>query len=241
MPGARIRLGFNCDHVATLRQARKEGFPDPVEASRNALAAGADQITAHLREDRRHIQESDLHRLRECGAPINLEMALAEEIVRFAEELRPHSACLVPERREELTTEGGLDVRGEEARIAAVADRLRKKGVRVSLFVDPETAQIEAAHRVGADAVELHTGPYARAFVSGDFEDELARLVRAAEAVRKVGLSLHAGHGLDRVNLSSVLSLPGLVEVNIGFSIVARAVFVGLEAAIREIRRSLDA
>lgn len=232
---ARIRFGFNCDHVATLRQARREGFPDPVEAARIALEAGADQITAHLREDRRHIQEDDLLRLKALAVPINLEMAAEEDVLRFALELRPPRACLVPERREEITTEGGLDVAGDTGRIAETTRRLSEAGVSVSHFIDPDPRQVESAAAAGAAAVELHTGPYAR----GEAGAKEA-LVSAAHAARETGVELHAGHGLDKDNLPGVLDLPGLAEVNIGFAVVARALFVGLAEAVGEIRRILD-
>ncbi len=234
--GGPVRLGFNCDHVATLRQARREGIPDPIEAGRVALGAGADQITAHLREDRRHIQEDDLRRMKAAGWPINLEMAARKEILDFALDLRPFAACLVPERREEVTTEGGIDAHADSARLAEFARALGGAGIRVSFFVDPDPAQVEAAARCGANCVELHTGPYARK-AAGARE----RLAIAARAAGSHGLELHAGHGLDRENLSGVRDLPGLAEVNIGFSILARAVFVGLSEAITEVRRALDA
>lgn len=230
----RIRLGFNCDHVATLRQARREGFPDPVAAARAALGAGADQITAHLREDRRHIQEDDLRRMKAEGMPINLEMAARAEMVRFAVELAPHAACLVPERREELTTEGGLDAKGDAERLADAAAGLRAAGIRVSFFLDADPAQIAAAKACGARCVELHTGPYARREPGAR-----ARLDAAAREVVAAGMELHAGHGLDRENLAGVLDLPDLAEVNIGFSIIARSIEVGISRAVREIREAL--
>ncbi|RMH55686.1 MAG: pyridoxine 5'-phosphate synthase [Candidatus Hydrogenedentota bacterium] len=232
-----IRLGVNIDHVATLRQARREGVPDILEAAEAAMKGGADGITMHLREDRRHVQDEDLPRIA-SRFPLNLEMAATEEMTKIAlKDPLPVSACLVPERREELTTEGGLDVAGNCERIATVVRTLKGAGIRVSLFIDPDPIQVEAAASVNADAVELHTGRYAR--TPNEAEREVLR--ESAAATVAAGLHLHAGHGLDLNNVGFVAALPDLEELNIGFSIVARAVFVGLEEAVREMRRAIDA
>ena len=235
-----MRLGVNIDHVATLRQARGTPYPDPCEAAREALAGGADFITLHLREDRRHIQDADVYRLRQqLTVKMNLEMAVTEQMVGIACEVRPADCCLVPERREELTTEGGLDVAGARDRIARAVARLADAGVRVSLFIDPDPLQLEAAARSGAPVVELHTGAYAQ--LTGDArENELARLHRAARQAAELGLVVNAGHGLHRDNLAPIAALPGVEELNIGHAIVARAVFVGMRTAVAEVRRAMD-
>lgn len=231
----RRSLGVNVDHVATLRQARGEEQPDPVAAAALAELHGADQVTVHLREDRRHIQERDLELLvRTVKTRLNLEMAATGEMAAIAERYRPRWCTLVPERREEVTTEGGLDAAGGEGALGPYVARLRAAGIRVSLFVDPDLRQVEAACRCGADAVELHTGPYCRAFARGDHDGELAALGRAAAHGRLLGLRVFAGHGLDLRNIVPVLSIPAVEEFNIGHSIVARAVFVGLPAAVSE-------
>jgi pyridoxine 5-phosphate synthase len=231
----------NVDHVATLRQARGVTYPDPVEAALIAESAGADGITVHLREDRRHIQAHDVEVMRRrLRVTLNLEMAVTERMVAFALHVRPHAACLVPERREELTTEGGLDVVAHRARVREAVGRLQGAGVRVSLFVDPDPAQLAAAAEVGAPAVELHTGDYANAWVTAGAERQLERLrAAAAEAVR-LGLEVHAGHGLTLANVGPVAALPDVVELNIGHSIVARAVFVGMAAAVREMKAAIE-
>ncbi len=237
----RVALGVNVDHVATLRQARGVSYPDPVEAARIARAAGADGITVHLREDRRHIQEHDVERLRgEPNLSLNLEMAATPAMVGFACRVRPADVCLVPERREELTTEGGLAVAGHEAKLAPLVERLSLAEIRVSLFVDPDRRQVEAAHRVGAPVVELHTGRYcdARGAAQGA---ELEALRGAAERAGALGIRVHAGHGLTVANVVAVVRLPGLRELNIGHSIVARAVLVGMASAVREMRFAIDA
>ncbi len=235
-----MRLGVNVDHVATIRQARGVDYPDPVEAALIAEGAGADGITVHLREDRRHIQERDVEEMRRrLRVKLNLEMAVAEVVVGFALRVRPHDACLVPERREELTTEGGLDVVRQEARVREVVDRLRTAGVNVSLFVDPEPAQLAAAVAVGAPAVELHTGDYANAGDPAAVARELRRLRQAAAEARRLGLEVHAGHGLTVANVGPVAAIPEVVELNIGHSIVARAVLIGLAAAVGEMRAAL--
>lgn len=235
-------LGVNIDHVATVRQQRRGKFPDPLEAAFAAERAGADSITAHLREDRRHIQDDDIRRLRrEIRTKLNLEMSVAQEIVDFAVRVRPHDACLVPERRRELTTEGGLDVAGQKAKVARAVKRLKRAGVRVSLFVDPESRQLRAAKEAGADCVELHTGTYADAKGPSRIRAEFHKLEKAGAEARRLGLVLNAGHGLDYGNVSPVAAIEGMHELNIGFSIVGRALFVGLEEAVREMKALLDA
>jgi len=234
------RLGVNVDHVATLRQARGVDYPDPVAAALLAEAAGADGITVHLREDRRHIQEADVRALRRrLRITLNLEMAVTDAMVAFALDVRPQHACFVPERREELTTEGGLDVVGAAARVTAATRTLADAGIRVSLFVDPERAQLDASHTAGAHAVELHTGDYANAPAGAAREAQLGRLRAAAAHARDLGLELHGGHGLTLENVRPVAAIPGMVELNIGHSIVARAVLIGMDAAVREMKAAL--
>jgi len=233
-----ILLGVNIDHVATLRQARRTPYPDPVQAAVAAEKAGADAITLHLREDRRHIQERDVARLAEIiQTRMNLEMAVTEEMIRVAERYRPAECCLVPERREELTTEGGLDVAGQEAKIAAACRRLAAAGCRVSLFVDADPAQIDAAARAGAPVIEIHTGHYADAASPEAQAAELQRIVRAAQLGRAAGMQVNAGHGLNYDNVTAVAALAAIRELNIGHAIIAQAVFTGIEAAVREMKR----
>ena len=235
-----MRLGVNVDHVATLRQARGVDYPDPVEAALVAEAAGADGITVHLREDRRHIQERDVEELRRrLRVKLNLEMAVTDAMVDFALRVQPGDACFVPERREELTTEGGLDVAGHAARITAAARRLAAAGIRVSLFIDPDPAQVRASRSAGVHAVELHTGDYANAAGDAERGRQLARLRRAAAEAALLGLEVHAGHGLTVANVRPVAAIAEIVELNIGHSIVARAVLVGMAAAVREMRAVL--
>jgi len=235
-----LRLGVNVDHVATLRQARGVDYPDPVEAALVAEAAGADGITVHLREDRRHIQERDVEELRRrLRVKLNLEMAVTDAMVDFALGVRPGDACFVPERREELTTEGGLDVAGHAARVTAAARRLAAAGVRVSLFIDPDPAQVRASRHAGVHAVELHTGDYANAAGDAERGRQLARLRLAAAEAALLGLEVHAGHGLTVANVRPVVAIAEIVELNIGHSIVARAVLVGMAAAVREMRAVL--
>ncbi|HEX5314007.1 MAG TPA: pyridoxine 5'-phosphate synthase [Gammaproteobacteria bacterium] len=235
-----IRLGVNVDHVATLRQARGTPYPDPVRAALVAEEAGADGITVHLREDRRHIQERDVRLLRELLATkLNLEMAVVAPKIAFARELRPQDVCLVPERREELTTEGGLDVAAEPARYRDAVAELAAADIRVSLFLDPEARQIEAAAAVGAAVVELHTGAYANAEAESAVKAELERLRDAAERALDLGLIVNAGHGLHYRNVREICRLPGLDELNIGHAIVARALFVGMAAAVAEMKALL--
>lgn len=234
-----LRLGVNVDHVATLRQARESNIPDPVEAALLAEKGGADGITVHLREDRRHIQERDVELLRQrVSTKVNLEMAVTSEMVRLAEKLHPDVACFVPERREELTTEGGLDVLAHRAKIQEAVKRLQERQIRVSLFVDPEESQVEMSRRVGAHGVELHTGRYCN--VSGDRTRELEKVAVAASFARRLGLEVHGGHGLNYENVLPIARIPEMVELNIGHSIVARAVMVGMEQAVREMKTLLE-
>ncbi len=233
-------LGVNIDHVATLRQARGTRYPDPVEAAFIAERAGADSITVHLREDRRHIQERDVRLLAgTVQTKLNLEMALTDEMLALALELRPADVCVVPERREEVTTEGGLDVVSQVDRIRAACERLAAAGVRVSLFIDPEPRQVEAAAAVGAPVVELHTGAWAEAD-GQDAEALLAGLSAAAGQAQGLGLQVNAGHGLTRHNVGPVAAIPGLVELNIGHAIIADALFMGLHDAVRAMKRAIS-
>ncbi len=233
-------LGVNIDHVATLRQARHTAYPAPLDAALEALAGGADFITVHLREDRRHIQDADVVALRErLECRLNLEMAVTDEMVAIAERLRPSDCCLVPERREELTTEGGLDVAGQEARVAAAVERLSAAGIKVSLFIDPQPQQLAAARRCGAPLVELHTGRYAEVADAAGQAAELSRIRAAVAEGRELGLTVNAGHGLNLDNVAAVAALPGLAELNIGHALVARAVFVGLRTAVAEMVQAI--
>ena len=234
-----IRLGVNIDHVATVRQARRIDVPDPLEAALLAEQGGADGITVHLREDRRHMQDRDVERLRgKIKTKLNLEMAATSEMVSAAEKLRPDDACFVPERREELTTEGGLDVRSQQAKIRDAVARLQARGIKVSLFVDPDRDQIEAGRETGAHGVEIHTGKYANA--KGDRSGELKEIAVAATFARGLGLEVHAGHGLNLENVTPIARIPELVELNIGHSIVARAIMVGMERAVREMKDLME-
>jgi pyridoxine 5-phosphate synthase len=229
------RLGVNVDHVATLRQARRARYPDPVTAAAFAELGGAGQITLHLREDRRHIQDRDLKILREtCKTMLNLEMAATQELVKIAYEVRPEVSTLVPERREELTTEGGLDVISQRDNVRKVVRTLRDAEIEVSLFIDPDLDQLKAAHKVDAQRVELHTGRYADARTAKERERELSRIVDCAKAGAKLGLQVAAGHGLNYENVQPVARIAEIVELNIGHSIVGRAVLVGMERAVRE-------
>jgi pyridoxine 5-phosphate synthase len=236
-----IALGVNIDHVATLRQARRALEPDPVHAALAAEQAGADSITLHLREDRRHIQDRDVRVLRGLlQTHMNLEMAVTEEMLGIAAEVRPADCCLVPEKRTEHTTEGGLDVAGQAARVAAAATRLAAAGIRVSLFIDPDPAQIEAAARSGAPVVELHTGAYAGA-AGAARATELERLRGGARLAARLGLRVHAGHGLDYHNVQPVAAVHEIVELNIGHAIIARAVFTGLTEAVGAMKALMQA
>ena len=232
----RVLLGVNIDHIATLRQARGTRYPDPVQAAIDAEQAGADGITVHLREDRRHIQERDVRLLAEVlQTRMNLEIAVTDEMLAFAREIRPAHVCLVPERREELTTEGGLEVAGDQARMQRAVEQLAAHGAEVSLFIDADPRQIEAARRVGAPVIELHTGHYA----DTKGEEQAAALQRIREGVayaRKLGLVVNAGHGLHYHNVEPIAAIPGINELNIGHAIIARALFSGLAPAVREMR-----
>ena len=236
-----LRLGVNIDHVATLRQVRRSSYPDPLLAALIAEQSGADSITLHLREDRRHIQDHDVERMRAAlQTRMNLEMAATDAMIAVARRVRPQDCCLVPERREELTTEGGLDVAGQVSRLKEACAALREVGSRVSLFVDPEPRQLEAALEAGAPVVELHTGAYAEA--TGERQAiELARLVEAARYGSRIGLTMHAGHGLHYHNVQPVAAVPEIVELNIGHAIVARAVVDGVAAAVREMKALMTA
>jgi len=231
-------LGVNIDHVATLRQARGTRYPDPIQAAIEAEQAGADSITLHLREDRRHIQDRDVHMLKDIlQTKMNLEMAVTEEMIGIAETVGPADCCLVPERREELTTEGGLDVAGQQSRIRDACQRLADAGVRVSLFIDAEPAQIDAAVACGAPVIEIHTGHYADAPDEAAARAELARIEQAVKLGAEAGLQVNAGHGLHYHNTAPIARLPQVQELNIGHAIIARAVFVGLPEAVREMKR----
>ena len=233
-----ILLGVNIDHVATLRQCRLTRYPDPVHAALVAEQCGADSITLHLREDRRHIQERDVFLLKELKqTPMNLEMAMTDEMLGFAEKIKPEFCCLVPERREELTTEGGLDVVGQVKRTGEACRRLSAAGIRVSLFIDAEQEQIEAASEAGANVIELHTGFYA---IAGHEDEKRLALQKIAEGVgraRRLGMQVNAGHGLNYHNVQAIASMPEITELNIGHGIIARAVFTGLSSAITEMKR----
>lgn len=239
-----IRLGVNVDHVATLRNARGGEHPDPLKAAQIALAAGADGITAHLREDRRHIRDDDVTRLKaSITKPLNLEMAATAEMVKIAVGLRPHAACLVPERRQERTTEGGLDIAGKRLQLDPVVAELKAAGIRVSLFIAAEPAQIEAAAAAGAYAVELHTGAWCDAVAErrpAIASVELQRIKEGAAQAKRLGLEVHAGHGLDYVTAETVAAIPQIVELNIGHFLIGEAVFVGLAEAVRTMRLCMD-
>jgi len=234
-----IRLGVNVDHVATVRQARLAQRPDPVEAAFLAEKAGANGITVHLREDRRHIQEHDVRRLmKRAKTKVNLEMAVTAAMVRFAEKLRPQDACFVPEKRQELTTEGGLNIVAHKRKIKDAVTRLQGRGIHVALFIDPAREQIECAKDIGAHSIEIHTGSYCNA-TGAKRERELRKIVAGAELAVKLGLEVHGGHGLDYENVVPVARIREMVELNIGHSIVARAVIVGMQQAVREMKTLL--
>ena len=240
----RLRLGVNIDHVATVRNARGGTLPDPVRAAHLAIAAGADGITAHLREDRRHIRDADVARLAaELTKPLNFEMATTDEMIALAERLKPHAACLVPEKREERTTEGGLDVVGQEAQLAPRIARLKAAGCRVSLFIEPDEAPIAMAAKLGAPVVELHTGSWCHAVADGEMEKaeaEFRRLANGAAHAAKLGLEVHAGHGLDYDTARKLAGVAAFVEFNIGHFLIGEAIFIGLEAAIGRMRQAMD-
>lgn len=234
-----LKLGVNIDHVATIRQARGTQYPSMVEAARLAEAGGADLITIHLREDRRHIQDHDVEDLsKTLTTRMNLEMAITDEMIELATRIRPADVCLVPEKRAELTTEGGLDVQSGLARVRSACERLSQAGCRVSLFIDPDIEQIQAAAQAGAPVIELHTGDYADA--QGDRQTEaLKRIELATQAAQELGLQVNAGHGLTLDNVAAIAAIPGMCELNIGHSIVARAIFVGLKEAVAEMRQAM--
>jgi pyridoxine 5-phosphate synthase len=240
----RIRLGVNIDHVATLRNARGGRHPDPVRAAEIALGGGADGITAHLREDRRHIRDDDMRRLKdEIDLPLNFEMAATAEMLKIAKAIRPHACCLVPEKREERTTEGGLDVAGQHNTLAPFIRELSDTGVRVSLFIDPVPAQIEAAKRAGAPVIEIHTGAYHAACAATDpkrIAHELDLIRQGAAQAASLGLEVHAGHGLDFLNVQPVAAIPQVVELNIGHFLVGEAVFMGLHESVKEMKRLMN-
>ena len=244
---SRIRLGVNIDHVATIRNARGESYPEPARAAEAAIGAGADGITAHLREDRRHISDSDIDELSALclrrGKPLNLEMAVTDEMLGIALRHKPRAACFVPERREERTTEGGLDVAAGHNIIAPAARALSASGVRVSLFIEAAAAQIRAAAEVGAPVVELHTGAYCEAVRHGDAGralDQLDRLRSGAALASELGLEVHAGHGIDYATVAAVAAIPEIAELNIGHFLIGEAIFIGLDAAIRRMRVLMD-
>lgn len=236
-----IELGVNIDHIATVRQARRTVEPDPVWAAALAELGGADGITVHLREDRRHINDRDVRLLRETvRAKLNLEMSCNESIVQIACDLLPDQATLVPEKREEITTEGGLDIVSSQSNIAEYVARLKDKGVFVSAFLDPEAKQIEAAHAIGCDAVELHTGSYANAVTQTQRHEETARLLEGAKLISQLAMRLHAGHGLTYHNVLPIARIPNMFELNIGHSIISRALFVGLKEAVAEMKKCIN-
>lgn len=240
----RLRLGVNIDHVATIRNARGGDHPDPVRAAEIVASVGGDGITAHLREDRRHIRDEDLARIMAAtDLPLNLEMAATDEMADIAIRHMPHAACIVPESREERTTEGGLDAAGLHNRLAPIITRLADAGVRVSLFIEPEARQIEAAMRLGAPVVEFHTGRYAHLYLDGDrfgVETELKRIADAAALAAKNGIEPHAGHGLTFENVIPIAAIPQLVELNIGHYLIGEAIFIGLEESVRRMRMLMD-
>lgn len=242
---ARLRLGVNIDHVATIRNARGGDHPDPVRAAEIVASVGGDGITAHLREDRRHIRDEDLARIQAAtNLPLNLEMAATDEMLEIALRHRPHAACIVPERREERTTEGGLDAAGLHNRLAPIVSRLTDAGIRVSLFIAPEPRQIEAAMKLGAPVVELHTGEYAHAHQESDGGEavavELRRIAEMAALAARNGIEPHAGHGLTYENVQPIAAIPQLAELNIGHYLIGEAIFVGLETAVRRMRDLMD-
>ncbi|MCL6270195.1 pyridoxine 5'-phosphate synthase [Sansalvadorimonas sp. 2012CJ34-2] len=237
IPINRVLLGVNIDHIATVRQARGTNYPDPVKAALDAEEAGADGITLHLREDRRHIQDHDVYRLKDLlQTRMNLEMAVTDEMLAIAEEVKPAHVCLVPEKREELTTEGGLDIVGQEARIKEACERMAAAGIAVSLFIDPDPEQIAASARCGAPFVELHTGAYADAESDAERNAELNRIRKGVAFGIEQGLVVNAGHGLSYQNVEPIAAIPGICELNIGHAIMARAMFTGLKEAVKDMR-----
>ena len=244
MPAQAIRLGVNVDHVATVRNARGGKHPDPVKAAEIAIAAGADGITAHLREDRRHIVDDDVFRLKaRISKPLNLEMAATPEMIGIACTLKPHAACIVPERRQERTTEGGLDAAGHSAALRSAVSELAEAGIRVSLFIAAEPKQIEAAVAVGAPVIEIHTGAWCDALMAGDSTAaaaEFDRITRGAALAKTMGLEVHAGHGLDFITAERIAELPEIAELNIGHFLIGEAIYSGLDAAVRTMRSAMD-
>ncbi|MEX0326703.1 MAG: pyridoxine 5'-phosphate synthase [Puniceicoccaceae bacterium] len=245
-----IRLGVNIDHAATLRQARYRGYdrlrgemvePDPVALALEAERAGADGITVHPREDGRHIQKGDVLALKEAiQVPLNMEMACTPEMLQFALEVMPHTVCLVPEKREEVSTEGGLDIVSQKVRIAEIVEALLAKGIKTSLFIDPDTPQLEASKETGATYVELHTGAFANAYYGAEGEAEALRLEAAATAGQQLGLVVNAGHGINYTNIARIRRIPGIYEMNIGHSIISRALFTGIGEAVREMKARMN-
>jgi pyridoxine 5-phosphate synthase len=244
MPTNSLRLGVNIDHVATIRNARGGRHPDPVKAALLAVEAGADGITAHLREDRRHIRDDDITRLKaQLTKPLNFEMAATREMVDIALKARPHAACIVPERRQEVTTEGGLDVAGQRDRLAPIIAELNAAGIRVSLFIGADQRQIETAAGIGAPVIEIHTGAWCDALAEANAaaaDAELQRIRQGAAQAKRLGLEVHAGHGLDLRTAETIASLPEIVELNIGHSLVGDAIFGGLAASVRAMRAAMD-
>jgi len=244
-PLGRLRLGLNIDHVATVRNARGSAYPDPVRAAKLAEQSGADGITAHLREDRRHIRDEDLARIQAAtDLPLNLEMAATEEMLQIALRHKPHAACIVPEKREERTTEGGLDAAGLHNTLVPIVERLKEANIRVSLFIEASERQLDAALRLGAPVVEFHTGEYAHAYLDADVDKtarELKRIADMAALAAKNGIEPHAGHGLTYENVQPIAAIPQLAELNIGHYLIGEAVFVGLENAVRRMRELMDA
>jgi pyridoxine 5-phosphate synthase len=233
-----ILLGVNIDHIATLRQARLTRYPDPVYAALVAENGGADGITVHLREDRRHIQERDVEVIQQVILTrLNLEMAATDAMIAYAEKIKPQHCCFVPEKRQELTTEGGLDVLSQEAKIREATKQLKSSNIEVSLFIDPDLNQIEAAARCDAPVIEIHTGAYADAKTATECDEELRRIIKAAQFANELGLVVNAGHGLNYQNVHAIAHIPEMNELNIGHGIIARSVFIGLEEAVREMKR----
>jgi len=231
----RVKLGVNIDHVATLRQARLEGIPDLISAAKAAIAGGADSIVAHLREDRRHIQDSDIQAIRKLHSRFDMEMAATEEMLNIALKIKPDIVTLVPEKRRELTTEGGLDVAGNFEQIKWLSKKLEGSGINVSLFIDPSRDQVEASSRTGASFIELHTGNYARSAS----KKELKKIIAAVKYAKKIGLRVNAGHGLDYNNVKAIASIDGIEELNIGFSIIAKSIFTGIKTAVSNMKELL--
>jgi pyridoxine 5-phosphate synthase len=244
MPAQAIRLGVNVDHVATVRNARGSKHPDPVKAAEIAIAAGADGITAHLREDRRHIVDDDVIRLKACiNKPLNLEMAVTQEMIGIACKLKPHAACIVPERRQERTTEGGLDALSQREALRAAVSELAAAGIRVSLFIAAEPKQIEAAVAVGAPVIEIHTGAWCDALTAGDgaaAAAEFERITRGVMMGKNAGLEVHAGHGLDFITAERIAGLPEIAELNIGHFLIGEAIYSGLDSAVRTMRAAME-